>query len=57
MSIHEGAKRLARPTTKGVEEFSASVYVDVDTYPVFSTTVRRVCVANYNRRSFLYARR
>ena len=57
MSIHEGAKRLARPTSETVKEFSASISVDVDTYPVFSTTVGRVCVANYNRRSFLYARR
>ena len=57
MSIHEGAKRLARATTKGVEEFSASISVDVDAYPVFSATVGRICVANYNRRSFLYTRR
>ena len=54
MSIHEGAKRLTRTTTKGVEEFSASISVDVDTYPVFSPTVGRVCVTDYNRRFFLY---
>ena len=56
MSIHEGAKRLARPTSETVKEFSASISVDVDAYPVFSTTIGRVRVTDYNRRSFLYIR-
>ena len=54
MSIHEGAKRLTWSASETVKKFSASISVDVDTYPMFSTTVGRVCVANYNRRSFLY---
>ena len=54
MSIHEGAKRLTWTTTKGVEELSTSIFVDVDAYPVFSTTIGRICVTDYNRRSFLY---
>ena len=56
MSIHEGAKRLTWPTSETIKELSASVSVDVDAYPMFSTSVGRVCVANYNRRSFLYTR-
>ena len=31
MSIHEGAKRLARPTSETVKELSMSIFVDVDT--------------------------
>ena len=57
MFIHEGAKRLTRSSSETVEEFSASISVDVDAYPVFSATVGQVCVTDYNRRSFLYARR
>ena len=54
MSIHEGAKRLTWTATKGVKELSTSISVDVDAYPMFSTSVGRVCVTDYNRRSFLY---
>ena len=54
MSIHEGAKRLTWTATKTVEELSASISVDVDAYPMFSTSVGRVRVTDYNRRSFLY---
>ena len=54
MSIHVGAKRLTRPATEGIEELSTSISVDVDAYPMFSTSVGRVCVTDYNRRSFLY---
>ena len=57
MSIHEGAKRLTWSTSETVKEFSASISVNVDAYTVLPTTVRRICVANYNRRSFLYIRR
>ena len=54
MSIHEGAKRLTRSAPETIKELSASIFVDVDTYPMLSTPVGRVRVANYNRRSFLY---
>ena len=46
-------KQLTWTTTKGVEELSASFFVDVDAYPMF-TTVGRFCATDYNRRSFLY---
>ena len=54
MSIQEGAKGLTRSASETVKELSASISVDVDAYPMFSTSVGRICVANYNRRSFLY---
>ena len=54
MSIHEGTKRLTWPASETVKELSASISVDVDAYPVLSTSVGWVRVANYNRRSFLY---
>ena len=54
MSIHEGVKRLTWTTSETVKELSASISVDVDAYPMFSTSVGRICVTDYNRRSFLY---
>ena len=44
MSIHEGAKRLTRPASETIKELSASLSVDEDAYPMFSTSVGRVCV-------------
>ena len=57
MSIKKRAERLARTATKGIEELSVSISGYVDADPMLSTTVRRVCVAYYDDRSFWYTER
>ena len=57
MSIEKRAERLARTPTKGIEEFSVSISGYVEADPMLSTTVRRICVAYYDGRSFCHTKR